>query len=284
MTLSARSMPFRRGRWRGLRTRPEPTAASTWNQASRRRARSASASSGSIAPRSVVPGRADDRDHVLAGRLRVERLERHRAGRVGLDADHGLGAEAEQRRRAADAVVAGLGGDDPPGVARQAVAAHVRARPVAGQQQPEQVRGGAAHRHHAGAVLAQPVLAREPARPGGPRRTSPRARRRRRPSTGWSARPRARRPRPRSAARGAGERRSAGRRGAGCRRARPAGPRARGASGAPSGGHGSSARAVSASCSVVSGVRGPGAPSERVSASTVTRRRRAARRGWRGRG
>ena len=55
MTLFARSMPCSRGRWFGLSTRPEPTAASTWNQAPCACARSASASSGSIAPRSVVP-------------------------------------------------------------------------------------------------------------------------------------------------------------------------------------------------------------------------------------
>ncbi len=55
MTLSARSMPLRRCLWRSDSISPEPTAASTWNQAPRSCALSASASSGSIAPRSVVP-------------------------------------------------------------------------------------------------------------------------------------------------------------------------------------------------------------------------------------
>ena len=51
----ARSMPSSRRRCVSDSVSPDPTAASTWNQAPSSWARSAIASSGSIAPRSVVP-------------------------------------------------------------------------------------------------------------------------------------------------------------------------------------------------------------------------------------
>ena len=51
-----------------------------------------------------------------------DRVGVHGAGRVGGNADHRVGAEPEQRGRAADAVVRGLRRDDPPLVRRQPLA------------------------------------------------------------------------------------------------------------------------------------------------------------------
>ena len=100
--------------------------------------------------------RADDRDHVLV--VWLDRVAgRHRAGRVGRDADHRVGAEAEQRRRAADAVVRGRRRRRS---ASRSAAARRRATfcsgAVAREQQPEQVRRGPAHRHHARAGSPRP--------------------------------------------------------------------------------------------------------------------------------
>ena len=243
-------MPFRRGPLARRRARGRSRRRRRRGTTRRARcARSASASSGSIAPRSVVPGGADDRDHVLALGRRVERVERHRAGRVGLDADHGLGAEPEQRGGAADAVVRGrarrrsasrFGG--------QAVAC---GRPRRRGRAPAAARAGSRPSRPSSSrrsrCAPEPVLAREPAdervlderrRGRGVEGVHRLVRHADRP-----ARPRRRR----SAARGAGARPCAGRR-AGCRRRAPA--RASSStcsSGAPSSGHGSIAATAAAS-------------------------------------
>ena len=224
-------------------TRPEPTAASTWNHAPRsaargRRARRAGRSRrGRSCP--AVPTIAITCSPSIAA---SSASSDSAPVRVGRDADHGLGAEPEQRGRAADAVVRGRGGDDPPVVGRQPVAAHVLARAVARQQQPEQVRGRPAHRHHARAARAEPVLAREPARRARPPRTSP-AGEASKASIDWLVTPTA------SSAAAAGDQRRgvqvrdacAGRR-AGCRRRGSArGPRGPARAARPRAGSGSSA-------------------------------------------
>ena len=99
--------------------RPEPTAASTWNQAL-----SCGRAVGERVERvdRAEVGRArgaDDGDHMLAASMLVEGVESRARPGVGGDADHRLGAEPEQRGGAPDAVVRGGAGHDPPVVLRE---------------------------------------------------------------------------------------------------------------------------------------------------------------------
>ena len=160
MTLSARSMPFRRWRWRSESVSPEPTAASTWNHAPR--AVRLVGERVERVDRAEVgrPGRADDRDHVLvvAGSRRGPSRRSRRCG-MPITASVPSPSSAAERRTlscaACDATIRHWFCGSP-------VSADVGPGPVAREQQPEQVRRRAAHRHHAGAAVAEAVELREP--------------------------------------------------------------------------------------------------------------------------
>ena len=175
MTESARAMPARRGASRSESASPAPTAASTCSHAPCCCARSAIASSGSIAPASVVPAVATIA--IARSPRRCERVEGvperrrvHRAARVDGHRQDRSRAEPEHAGRAADAEVRGLRREDAParGGGRQALLARgadpgPARRGVAREQQTVEVGGRPARAEDAGRARREADERREPA-------------------------------------------------------------------------------------------------------------------------